>query len=524
MNNRVLILGVDGGTFRIIGPLVEEGKLPTFRKMMDEGARGILRSTSPAITAPAWTTFMTGKNPGQHGLFHFISFEKGSYDYSIINATKCRSKTMFQLAGEAGRRIISINVPVTYPPQKLNGIVLSGMLTPKDHDFTYPPGLSGELRDQGYVVDLWDDTPKSDEEYLDAVMEMSQKRLDISRKLLSENAWDLAMVVFIGSDKVQHKMWQRKDLISKYYIFLDGLLARLIEIAGDSTYVMMMSDHGFTSTKGVFLVNQWLADNGFLKKHIFKAKLPLTRRDMLGHWRRGTLFKLKFFIHNLIAGISKGRLLPYPQMSINFVKSKAFSRPAEVIFINLKERWPMGTVEPGEEYESMRREIVEKLRNLRDPETGDKIVEDVLTKDDVYSGECFDEAPDIILLPKDDGYAFIALRSYSSYIERNPMWSSGHSMNGIFILRGPDVLRGAETDTIQMADCMPTVMHLLDVPIPEDVDGRVLDELFRPGSATHEKRPESQGPSQLSGRAFEKVSDDDEKLMEEKLKGLGYLT
>ncbi len=524
MSSKVLIIGVDGGTFRFIKPLVDEGRLPTFKMLMDKGVHGILRSTAPPITAPAWTTFMTGKNPGQHGLFHFISFPKNSYDYYVINATNCRSKTMFRLASDAGRRVISINVPVTYPPENLNGIVVSGMLSPKGKTFTYPERLTEELLEQGYRIDVWDEDFDDAERYLNDVMDMSRKRLEVSRRLLSTNSWDLAMVTFTGADRLQHKMWEREDLIRRYYILLDGLIGDLLTLVDDSTYVMVMSDHGFTPVKGTFLVNQWLADNGLLRRNRFLGKMPSTWVHLLGHRRHGFVSRLKYLVSSVISAASRGRLLGYPRMSINFEKSRVFARPAPVMFVNRKDRWFCGMVEPGEEYEKLKRSICERLGDLRDPKTGEKIVEDALIKDDIYSGECFDEAPDIVLLPRDEGYDFLALESYHSYVRADPIRKSCHSMNGIFFLSGPEAQKGVESGVVQMVDCMPTILQLLDVPIPEDVDGRILRELFVDGSTPRVREARRQGSSQTGERELEKVSGKDERLMEDRLRELGYLS
>ncbi len=524
MSSKIIIIGVDGGTFRFIKPLLDEGKLPTFRMFIDNGVHGILRSTEPPITAPAWTTFMTGKNPGQHGLFHFIAFPKNSYDYHVVNATNCRSKTIFRLASEAGRKVISVNVPVTYPPEKLNGIVVSGMLSPRGKTFTYPEELTQELLDQGYRIDIWDEDFDDAEKYLNDVTEMSRRRLEISRRLLSSNSWDLAMVTFTGADRLQHKIWERGDLIREYYVFLDGLIADLLTLVDDSTYVMIMSDHGFTPVKGTFLVNQWLAENGLLKKNRFFGKMPNTWVHLLGHRGHGFASRLKYLISNVISAASRGRLLDYPRMSINFEKSMVFARPAPVLFINRKDRWSCGMVEPGEEYEKLKRSICERLDNLTDTKTGEKIVEKALMKDDVYSGECLDDAPDIVLLPKDEGYDFLALESYRSYVKADAIRKSCHSMNGIFFLSGQEVQKGMESGVVQMVDCMPTILHLLDVPIPEDVDGRILRELFVDGSEAKVREANRQSSSQVGERELKKVSEKDERLMEDRLRDLGYLS
>lgn len=524
MKNKLLIIGLDGATFRIIKPLVEEGKLPCFSKLMKGGVHGVLRSTIPPITAPAWTSFMTGKNPGKHGLFHFTTFKKGSYDYDLVNATLIKSKTIFKLASEAGRRVISINVPVTYPPEELNGIVVSGMLSPRDRTFTHPALLSRKLVEDGYIIDICDRPFEDPEKYVELAGQMASKRLEVSRILLSENAWDLAMVVFVAPDRLQHILWGRMDLLRDFYVFMDSLIGKLLEVTDDSTYVMMMSDHGFTPTKGAFFVNQWLADERILKKHFWRVAPPLKIGDLVVTKRRTFIFRLKKVIRSILAHITRGRLFEYPQISINYAKSTAFAKPSEMIFVNLKGREAAGTVEPGDEYEQVKRAIARKLRDLTDPGTGEKILEDAVIKDDIYFGEHFDEAPDIGLVPKEDGYALVGMKSHRSFVQMKHRPNSFHSMNGIFFLHGPDVIKGRECETSQITDCMPTALHILGVPVPEDVDGRVLKELFAEGSGLRTREIKKQGPSQITGREFEKVSDEDERLMEEKLKGLGYLT
>jgi predicted AlkP superfamily phosphohydrolase/phosphomutase len=285
-----------------------------------------------------------------------------------------------------------------------------------------------------------------------------------------------------------------------------------------------MSDHGFTPVKGTFLVNQWLADNGLLKKNRLFGEIPSTWVHLLGHRRHGFVSRLKYLISSVVSTASRGRLLDYPRMSINFQKSRVFARPAPVLFINRRDRWPQGMVEAGEGYEKLKRSVCEKLGALRDPETGEKIVGDACMKDDVYSGECLEDAPDIVLLPRDEGYDFLALESYHSHIKVGAIRKSCHSMNGIFFLAGEGVQKGEKSGVVQMVDCMPTVLHLLDVPIPEDVDGRILRELFVDGSAAALREAKRQGSSQIGERELEKVSEKDERLIEDRLRDLGYMS
>ena len=523
MGNKTLVIGIDGATFDIIKPLIAEGRLPTFEKILATGAHGKLRSTSPAMTAPAWTSFMTGKNPGKHGLFHFIEFDKGNYSYSVINASRRRSKTIFRLAGEAGKKVISINVPVTYPPEPTNGIMISGMLSPKDETFTHPPELTSQLLDKGYIVDVLEAEGDVSDDYIRRVSEMTVKRTETACELLSTNEWDLAMVVFVGADRLQHLFWGRKEVLHDHYILLDGLIRKLIDLAGDSAHVMLMSDHGFSTVKGGFCVNQWLADNGYVRKHRFLPTLPNRFQDFLGYNRRSLWHRIKYTILHLGALLTRGRLIGYPEISINYAKSRAFARPAEVVIVNRKSRFANGFVD-DKEYEQCKKSIAEGLRNLRDKEDGSPIIGEVLTREEAYSGDCIDDAPDIVLLPGDNAYSFLAFGQHRSYIRRSGKTQSNHAMNGIFAITGPDIKPGVETSGLSIMDCMPTLMHLLGLKIPEDVDGRIVTEIFREGSPAANRKPEFQESSQLAEGEKTGFTSEDQKSIEEKLKGLGYLT
>ena len=132
--SRFLVIGIDGGTFDLIRPWAEAGDLPNLARLMAEGVHGPLESTLPPVTAPAWSTFATGKNPGKHGVFDFILPMGGRYD--LVNATSIHAPTLWQIISEAGLKCGVMNVPVTYPPAPINGFVIGGMLSPVSGAFT----------------------------------------------------------------------------------------------------------------------------------------------------------------------------------------------------------------------------------------------------------------------------------------------------------------------------------------------------------------------------------------------------
>ena len=281
---KVAVFGLDGITFDLMQPWLDEGRLPHLARLLNEGASGRLRSTIPPVSASAWPSFATGTNPGQHSLIDFTYPAPDGYDIRVSNGLTVAVPTIWQIASAAGKHVGVVSLPMTYPPRPLNGFMLCSFLTPgPDSDYTYPAALKAELSaacgpfplrmsEKGRGVDP-------------AVFVRACKQLEIDRArsvqyLLREKPWDLFIYVMETTDNLQHEIWHLVDEshpmhdpalaarvlpdILDYYETVDRLLGEMVALVPEEALVVVLSDHGFGPFHKFFHINNWLAENGWL--------------------------------------------------------------------------------------------------------------------------------------------------------------------------------------------------------------------------------------------------------------------
>jgi predicted AlkP superfamily phosphohydrolase/phosphomutase len=569
MMTPVFMIGWDGATFDLIRPWVAQGKLPTFARLMAAGAHGPLRSTLPPMTFPAWSSFMTGTNPGKHGIYDFTRPQPGRYELEFVNGGQRRAPSFWQLLSQAGRRVVSISLPCTYPPEPVNGVMISGFDAPGlggsgahvDARGMYPPELYDELcRNVGHhpidsiVSDIARGRPEAG---LERSLETIRQKSATAKYLLQRQPWDCFMILFGESDGVGHHYWKYVDRASplfeehpagladsilKVYQELDRQTAALMELLPDETNVLMMSDHGFGGIGDWLLYpNCWLREQGMLRF-----------RGGAAHWRSRLMEAAKLRAVTLLPGWIKHALYQLSPAGLGGFESRVRYTMidwsgTEVYFdenpyypaawVNLKGRQPGGIVEPGRHYEQVRDRLIERLEAWRHPETGDPIVEKAYRREEVYSGPCLDEAPDVVVKwglhqGYNYGYTLSSKSPDLRWIERiDPRTPPKHCANytdksgthrddGIFLAWGPDVRAGVAVESARLIDLAPTLLHLLDVPVPVSMDGRVLEEVLT------EKRPVEHtweepvlGENERNGG----YSSEDEETIAARLKSLGYM-
>ncbi|MBI5034116.1 MAG: alkaline phosphatase family protein [Chloroflexi bacterium] len=555
--NKVIVIGLDGATFDLIKPFIAQGKLPTFKKLMDSSAFSELRSTVPPVTASAWSSFMTGKNPGAHGLFDFMQRREGSYDLAPVSVRDRDGKAVWDLIGDAGGKVIVMNVPVTWPPQPVNGLLVTGMLTPRNADnYTYPKELAEELRRAigDYIVYSDEVYSKGRGEiFLQALKHSADQRVKAAEYLMQKYPWDFFMLVFPETDTVSHGLWSSYDPshhehdpaeaakfhdgILEIYQHIDGLLNRLITNHESPVTVLLMSDHGHGPVRNFLYVNNYLAERGFLK---FKRnlgsqlkriafELGITPRKIyqllitigLGKLRR-TLDKRRGG-----RGLLKRFFLSFGDVDWSRTTAYSIGYIGEV-HINLKGREPQGIVNPGEEYERVRDDVIKSLCELKlrpersnaESKDGLPLVEYIWKKEEIYRGAHLAEAPDILFLPRNlETIAFGDFEFGSNKVIQPSFGvSSSHRMNGIFIASGAGVKNAGEFSGAQLPDLAPTILHLMGLPVPTDMDGRVLSE------ALADTRAVEFGGTSEGSTTTEGYSDEEEKEVMERLQDLGYIS
>jgi len=452
------------------------------------------------------------------------------------------SETFWQIQSRHGKRVGVFNVPLTYPAQPIHGFMVTGMLTPVlGPEMTYPESLHRELTggEKEYVLDVsWGYYQGQLGALLDALLGMIRARTKALEYLLEQFSLDALIAVFTATDRLQHVFWRWMDSahlayepqeaqkwagpIAQVFAALDDAIGTITEYVGPDAVTFVVSDHGFQRCEKQLSLDDWLAQNGLLtldrrrqrlihnlKKAYRTFGAPLIRK--MGPRRIGNM---------------SGRFRSLSNAStIDWRRTKAYCSwdTQQGVSINLKGREPWGTVEPGAEYESLRSNIAEGLLSLRDPSSGELVLNRVLRREDYYSGLFLELAPDLLVTPN-KGYA-VAPRGVRMF-EPTGWYSGEHSMQGIFIASGQHLRsRNHHVVGLRLIDIAPTVLYTMGLPVPADMDGRVLTELFEPAIVA-QNTPHYEAPSGSVSDGREAACDysnDEAKQITDRLRGLGYL-
>jgi predicted AlkP superfamily phosphohydrolase/phosphomutase len=554
---KVFIVSLDGATFDVLRPLESQGYLPTLGKLMASGIAANLESVIPPVTAPAWTSFMTGKTPGKHGIFDFTRFDPQDRVTKLNNAEHIRSKTLWQILSEKGKRVIVVNLPYTYPPSKVNGVMVSGWDVPsQEASFTYPESLRAQIfekiSDYGSTLDLslWNllDT-KSDQQFelfISKLVRSFQQGFELASFLLHENEWDVCMVHFQQTDWIQHKLWNyieeacrnsankdgRIEKVRQCYREFDQLVGKLLQsVEPLGMITVVLSDHGFGRHRGSIFPNYFLREWGYFDliegtqtwlQDVFRRSRFRTIRQLYDSSARlkhslfdGRQTQKKFNSWGELAATN----IPKQKSLIDWKRTKvAAVEGSETahLFVNVVGRGSQGIVPPGVEYESLVSELVSRFRDLRHSETGEKLLSRVARGSEIYPhAQDGILLPDIVLIPH-EGYG-VSL----SISEAPPKISNegSHRHNGVLLMQGHGLKIPAKNFSPNLIDISPTVLHLLGLPVPSDMDGRVLEEIFsdwRPVEYEDvDNRMEADKVTEYTAKETE--------LIEQRLRGLGYV-
>jgi predicted AlkP superfamily phosphohydrolase/phosphomutase len=554
---KVLVIGLDGVTWDLLGPWIEAGELPHLQRLMREGSWGQLRTTLPPISASSWSSFATGVNPGKHGLVDFVFPGSDSYKVTMVNATTRRTRALWNWLNDAGKSVGLLGIPTTYPPEPVDGFMISGFLAPgANSEWAYPGPLKQELiRELGEFQlapnERYRSTPWLDR-FLDDLASSVENRTQAALYLMRNKPWDLFVVVYWDTDMVQHETWRLLDPthprydadaaarhraeILDFHRNVDRDVGRLIAEAGDETLVVVMSDHGFGPVHSFFLTNNWLVDLGLLrfkrrawtdfKRLLFRlgytplCMFRIARALGLGKLRKQVRFQQK-------AGLVNRLFLSFDD--VDWTRTQAFSIGSfGQVYINLAGVRPQGIVSPGAEYKRLVDQISQSALNLRDPRTGEPLVERVHRREEIFSGPYTGRTPDLIVQPHGWEYMAFGHADFGSNRLVEPIigLSGHHRPDGIVILHGPGVKPSTQIEHASILDLTPTILHVAGVAVPQELDGHVLSQAFQEGSAGARPVVYSQAniykdePSAADASA--ELSEDEMADVQEKLRGWGY--
>ncbi len=530
MTERVFLLGLDGVPWSLLSTWVDEGALPNFGRLFETGAAGPLRSTTPATTPAAWPSIATGVGPDKHGVY---AFHRPTRDYRQRMNTRrqIRRPALWDMLTPAAVG----NVPMTYPAPDVDGRMVTGMLSPGlTRSATSPPELAAEIRervpDYGFGLDWNDyhDRPDAFRSELDALVAARRSVM----RFVDDDEWRLFFFVYVAPDRLQHLRWDREVLLD-HYRRLDEIVGEAMDraAAADAT-LFVVSDHGFGPTDRAVAVNQVLERAGLLApksvgglRGVFD-RVGLTKERVLGALDRvgvdpSALTRLPAGVVDAAADRIPGDHRLY---DVDFSGTVAFSHGPGNVYVNDAARFVDGPVAPGD-----RRAVARRVRALlaavRDPETGERVLE-------VHDGaELFpadDRAPDLVV----EGRPGYRVRNDVSGPPVGPAdRAADHRPTGVLLAVGPDVAAGARPAGASVVDVAPTVLHAAGEPVPADVDGDVLAEVFAEGSPTRERPVETRAyhdPDDAVDEVDESGEGADEREedfdgVEDRLRGLGYM-
>jgi len=542
---KIFIIGLDGGTWDILKPLMEEGVMPNLSKLVNEGTSGILKSTIPPVTAPAWASFQTGVNPGKHGIYEFNQYKPGSYRTFFVSSNNIKEETIWQRLSKHRKKIISVNVPLTYPPRKINGYMITGMLTPGiKSNFTYPPELAKEILkiEKNYTIittqqyfNVW-----GLEKFINKLIKTEKKRLKITRYLINKYEWDLAMVHFHSSDVLQHALYcyiDRKDThfnidtynrICSFYKSLDENLGDLLNNLPKTTLKIIISDHGFGPVYKTIYINNFLIEKGFIKLEefsLFKKNLLIFMKFLRRMDRK--------YIRFLFSPSKRAKLRGKVRLDkiIDWSRTKSFMINGWVygnIYLNCIGREEKGLINFGKEYDDLRIELSKLFLALKDPETNKRIIKKVLKREEIYKGECLNNAPDLILIPE-DGYEFSStfIGKSEDLIRKNKLKEShtgSHRREGICVFNGEFIKKGEILKEAYIEDLFPTILYYFGINIPKYIDGKVLTSIFREDFLKNRIiKFEGLKDRKMFLKDKEAYSKEEKRRIEKRLKDLGYI-
>ncbi len=536
---RVALIGLDGATYRVLDPLIRAGVMPATAKLMRRGATAILHSTTPTYTPPGWVSIATGVNPGRHGVFGFL-VNTPQEPSQIAHSGSIDSSPLWRHLDQMGLRSGIFNVPMTYPPRPLNGFMVAGGLAAGWTDAEMPNFASDtaigqtilRLSDGHYPLDTvvsyendWRDTAA-----LSRLEQVQRLRRKVLGHLLEDSNIDLVFGVFEGPDRLQHLYYQYivegsdwearaeapqvRERVFDYFAELDSAVEDLVDWAGTDGHVILVSDHGFGPWEKTLNLNLLLEDWGY-------ASLPSIGRVTRASLVAGAGQRLaRRVVPRRVLQAAKARV----GRDINWGETHAFAShvPEQGIHINTQDELPRGVLSSRETTRT-EHELVERLHSLVDPDDGQPVVDRVTRRAEVIHGPHTARAPHLFPFCRDQRYELSDTLAASGVFtdHRDRPWGY-HHIDGVFIAAGPGVANGRLPAPLEIVDVLPTTFHLAGLEVPPGLDGRVVSEVLGGEAANRPVIIADRSPEQSSADDYP-YSPEDEAMIEESLRGLGYL-
>jgi predicted AlkP superfamily phosphohydrolase/phosphomutase len=516
-NKKVVVFGIDGATWEIINYLTKQNKLPNFRKIMKDGVFGNLKSTNPPVTCPAWATLFTGKSPARLGVYYFFKVTP-DYNLKLVKLNWRKWRPIWDIFSDYEKNVFVCNIPTTIA-KPINGYFISGPIWGEDEKLiAYPQDLNEKLKNNGYSIRT--NVKKKivgDDKFIKEIQNLTENKFNVIFDFYKNFKWDLFIFGFYYCDQLQHIYW--KDIYKKHpkysenskfnnvifdhYKSLDSILGKILDALPKNTTIIILSDHGHAGVHTHINLNAWLHKQGLinLKQNQQKVKQGKIKTNL-----RNKFLKIFYLLANFNFKITNKNIFQTLKLNLHFQKkfkkifkffneqkfqkeifkdyidwenTQAFNLIFNTIFLNVKDRQLNGKI-PKEKINKFRDNIINELKELKDPKTDKKVIKNIWTLDEIYPGIKYNDFPDIYL-EFNEGY-----RNYTYYFDNSTKifskdfdGSTEHSLNGIFLAYGPEIKKGEKIIPIDLEDIVPTILHHFNYPINKDIDGRVVSDIFK---------------------------------------------
>ena len=527
MAPRLILLGWDSATFDVAGPLMDAGKLPALKSLTERGTARVLNSTWPPMTDCAWTSMFTGRNPGGHGIFGSWYRAPGAYACRYFSSRDRLAPAAWELTD--GIRWLVWNVPMTYPPTAVDGVMVAGYGAPPGSSFTAPSSFQAELAERWSLVDLLDRAPHGSlESFLDDLLRGLHAQSEALPWAIERSGADCVAAVWPHVDRAQHFFWRFRgtdhplaDAVDRTYAAMDRATAAVCDANPDAD-IFVVSDHGAGPLLGDVNVGAWLSRNGF-------AEYAEPRRSLAARAAWAFPPRLRKLARRLAPDLARRAMssaLVEQLGPFDWRTTRAFVGVNNDLWLNLSDREPFGFVGRGEVH-GLLDELRAGLGEVVDPVTGAPVFAAMHARDDLYSGPAAGLAPDVMLDAWSAGYRVAVKRGPSEDLVVPPgslagvreAWSSEHRVEGIFVAAGPRIQNG-ERAPASIYDLAPTMLALLEQPVPESSDGRVLEDAIEESFlAAHPTSTRTVSERDTAGE----YSEEEAAAVSEHLKDLGYI-
>lgn len=479
---KTLLIGLDGATFTVLDPLMADGHMPFLKTLVQNGSRASLYSTPNPLTPPAWTTIATGRSPGNHGIYDFVRGDErdGSFYYTLYNSSDNLCETIWSMASRNNRKTILMNYPMTAPPEPINGVVIPSMVQWRHMRKNIHPESAMDIikaipdfnpdewgltySEANEAMRLRAQNPKEEKEWVHKNTKRDFQWFNIFSWFMKNQECDLNTIVFDGVDKLQHLCWylidpahlpeapekwelRMREYILEYFRSIDSYLKTFLDTAGPEANLFIVSDHGFGPTKYVFHINVFLEQMGYLK---WLDQPQRTGRDTNHEWSYSSLD----WQHTSVYGGTP---------SSNGIWLRAPGDPGQNTL-------------SAEEYEALKKRVTRDLLDFRDPITGEQIVSKVTPREKAFPGAAMNSAPDLLLTLSDN--SFVSVVQHENVVYHRPKVNGTHNPEGILIAHGPHIKNGAKLPDLSVLDVAPTILYSLNIPVPDNLEGKVVEECF----------------------------------------------